>query len=128
MGAWAKASSHRSTMDIRRGGVGGGNSEGWNGESGSSNATSDSESEEGEEEPSPLMASPWGTQESGESELRVGARAGGSGGRKATSGTADGGKTWICHGAQKQHGREKGGLRGWENDDPWGVGGNSGGR
>ena len=58
----------------------------------------------------------------------MGVRAGGSGGGKATSGTADRGETRRRHGAQTQHGRKKGGRRGWESDDPWGVGGNSGGR
>ena len=56
------------------------------------------------------------------------ARAGGSGGGKATSGTADAGETRSRHGAGKQHGGEKGGRRGWESDNPCGVGGNSGGR
>ena len=76
-----------------RGGVGRDDSEGWSGEIGSSDVTSDAESEEAEEEPAPLTASPWGTQESGASGLQMGARAGRSGGRKATSGTAGGGET-----------------------------------
>ena len=102
-GAWARASGRRDTREVGRGGAGGDDSEVWSGESGSSNATSDaeSESEEAEEEPAPLKASPWGTQESGASGLRMGARAGGSGGRKATSGTADGGETRSRHGAGK---------------------------
>ena len=81
-------------------------------------------SEEVKEEPDPLTALPRGTQESGASGLRMGARAGG----KATSGTADGGETRSRHGAGKQHGRKKGGHRGWECEYPWGVEGNSGGR
>ena len=68
--------------------MGGDDSEGWSWESGSSDGTSEAESEEGKEEPAPLAASPWGTQESGARGLWVGARAGGSGGGKATSGTA----------------------------------------
>ena len=55
----------------------------------------------------------------------MGAKAGGSGGGKATSGTADRGKTRRRHWAGKQHGGGKGGSRGWECDDPWGVGGKS---
>ena len=94
----------------------------------SSDVTSDAESEEVKEEPTQLTASPWGMQESGARRIRVGARAGGSGGGKATSRTANGGKTRSRHGARKQYGGEKGGRRGWESDDPWGVGGNSGGR
>ena len=70
----------------------GGDSEGWSGGSGSSDVTSDAESEEAEEEPARLTALPWGTQESGASGLRRGARAGGSGNRKAISGTAEGGR------------------------------------
>ena len=101
---------------------------GWSRESGSSDATSDAESEEGKEEHAPLTASPWGTQESRARGLRVGARSSGSGGGKVTSGTADGGETRSRHGVQKQHGGKKGGRRGWECADPWGVGGNSGGR
>ena len=96
--------------------------------SGSSEVTSDAESEEAEEEPAPLTASPWGTQESGARRLRVGVRAGGSGGRNVTSGTAKGGGMQSCHGAQKENGGKKGGRQGWEIADPWGVGGNSGGR
>ena len=46
-------------------------------------------SEEGKEEHAPLTASPWGTQEIGERGLGVGVRAGGSGGGKVASGTAD---------------------------------------
>ena len=76
-----------------KGGTGGDDSEGWSGESGSSNATSDAELEEGEEKHAPLTASPWGTQESGARGLRVGERAGGSSGMKCTAGTADGGET-----------------------------------
>ena len=45
------------------------------------------------EEHAPLTALPWGTQESGARRLRVGERAGGSGGRKGTSETADWGET-----------------------------------
>ena len=84
--------------------------------------TSDAESEEAEEEPAPLTASSWGTQESGASGLRMGAWASGSGGGKVTSGTADGGETRSCHRAGKIHGGEKGGSQGWECDNPWGVG------
>ena len=92
---------------------GGDGSEGWSGESGISNTKSDAESEEGEEKHAPLTALPWGTQESGARGLRVGARAGGSGGGKDTSSTADGGETRSCHGEQKQNGGKKGGRQGW---------------
>ena len=68
---------------------GGDESKGWSRESGSSDVTSDVELEEAAEEPAPLTALPWGTQESGTSRLRMGTQAGGSGGGKATSGTAD---------------------------------------
>ena len=85
----------------------GDDSEGWSRKSGISDRTSDAESEEGEEEPASLTESPWGTQESGERGLRVGARAGGSGGGKATSRMADGRETRIRHGAQKHHGGGK---------------------
>ena len=115
-------------MEVGRGGAGGDDNEGWSGESGSSDDTLDAESEEGKEEPALLTALQWGMQESGARGLRVCARAGGSGGGKVISGTADGGKTWSRHGAQKHHGGKKGGRRGWECDEPWGVGGNSVGR
>ena len=88
---WAGASGHRATREVGEGGAGGDENEGWSREIGGSNATSDAGSEEGEEEHAPLTASPRGTQESGARRLRVGARAGGSGGGKVTSGTADGG-------------------------------------
>ena len=68
----------------------------------------DVESEEAKEEPSPLTASPWGTQEIVASGLRVGARASGSGGGNATSGTADGGETRRRHVADKATRRGKG--------------------
>ena len=67
----------------------------------------DAESEECEEEPAPLTASPWGMQESGARGLWVVWRAGGSGGRKVTSGTANRGETESRHGTQKQHGGKK---------------------
>ena len=53
-GAWARASGRRATREMGRGGAGEDESEGWSGESGSSNATSDAESEEAKEEPAPL--------------------------------------------------------------------------
>ena len=112
-GAWARASGRRAIRKVGRGGAGGDDSEGWSRESGSNNMTSDAESEESEEKSVPLTASPRGTQESGASGLRMGARAGGSGGGKATYRTADGGETRSRHGAGKQHGGEKGGRRGW---------------
>ena len=127
-GVWAGASGRRSTSEVGRGGAGKEESKGWRGESKSSDEISDAESEKGEEEPALLTASPWGTQESGACGLRVGARAGGSGGEKATSGTADGGEIWSRHGAQKHHRGGKGGRQERAIDDPWGVGGNSGGR
>ena len=110
------------TRKVERGGVGEDDSEGWSGESGSSDTTSDAESEKGEEEPAPLMASPWDTQESEARGLRVGERAGGNSSGKVTSGTADGRETRSRHGAQKHHGGKNGGRRGWECDDPgeWG--------
>ena len=126
--AWAEASGRRATREVGRGAAGGDNSEGWDGESGSSNATLDVESEEGEEEHTSLTALPLGTQESGARELQVGERSGGSGGGKGASGTAGGGETYIRHRAQKHPGRKKGGRRGSESADPWGVGGKSGGR
>ena len=126
--AWEGASGCRAMRAVGGGGAGGDNSKGWSGESRISNATSDAELEGGEEEHAPLTASPWGTQEIGARRLRVGARSGGSGGGKVTSGTADGRETRSRHGAKKQHGGEKGGRRGWECEDPWGVGGDSGGR
>ena len=106
-GAWVGASGRRATREVGRGGAGGDDSEGWSGESGSSDRKSDMESEEGKEEHAPLTASPWGTKESGARGLRVAARAGGAGGGKATSGTANGGETWSRHGAQKHHGGGK---------------------
>ena len=105
--AWGGASGRRFTREVGRGGAGGDNSEGWSGERGSSDETSDAESEEGEEEPAPLTALPRGTQESGASGIRLGARAGGSGGRKFTSGMAGGVETRSRHGAQKKPWREK---------------------
>ena len=87
-GAWARESGRRATREVGIEGAEGDDSEGWSRESGSSDATSDAELEELEEEPAPLTALPWGTQESGASGLRVGARAGRNGGGKATSGTA----------------------------------------
>ena len=83
------------------GGDGGDGSVGWSGESGGSNTTLDAESEEGEEKHASLTASPWGMQESGARGLWGGARAGGSGGGKATSGTANKGRTRSRHGEQK---------------------------
>ena len=41
-----EASGRRATREVGRGGAGGSDSEGWIGESGSSDATSDAESEE----------------------------------------------------------------------------------
>ena len=64
--------------------------------------TSDAESEEGKEEPALLTALPWGTQESGARGLRMGARAGRSGGGKATSGTADGGRHGAAMGRENK--------------------------
>ena len=87
--AWAGASGRRAMREVGRGGAGGDDSKGWSGEIGSSDATSDADSGEGEEEPAPLTALPWGTQESGARGQRVDERAGGSGGGKVTSGTAD---------------------------------------
>ena len=107
MGAWARARGRRAMVEVERGGAGGDDSKVWSGESRRSDATSDAESEEVDEEPAPLTASPWGTQESRASGLRMGARADGSGGGKATSGTADGGETRSRHGAQKQHSEKK---------------------
>ena len=101
------ASDRKITREVGRGGAGGDDSEGLSREGGSSDDTSDVEPEEGEEEPAPLTALPWGTQESGASGLRGGARDGGSGGGKVTSGTADGGDTRRCHGAQNTPRREK---------------------
>ena len=121
-GAWEGASGRRATREVGRGGAEGDDSEGWSGESGSSDTTSDAESEEGEEEHAPLTASPWDTQESGARGLHVGARAGGSGGGKVTSGTADRGETQSRHGAQKQHGgkKEAAGVGSVQNPEEWG--------
>ena len=85
MGEGKRPQGHEGGGKRRRGGD---DSEGWSGESGSSDVTSDAESEEVKEEPTQLMALPWGTQESGARGLRVGERAGRSGDRKVTSGTA----------------------------------------
>ena len=63
--AWAGASGRRATREIGGAGAGGDDSEGWSGESGSSDATSDAELEEGEEKHAPLTVLPWGTQEIG---------------------------------------------------------------
>ena len=115
--AWAGASGRRAMRDVGRGGAGADNSEGWSEESGSSDARSEAESEEGKEAHTKLIASPWGMQESGECGLWMGVRAGGSGGRKGTSRTADGGETRSRHGAQKKNSGKKGGRRGWENAD-----------
>ena len=94
------------------GGVRGDDGEGWSGESRSSDVTSDAESEEVKEEPTQMTASPWGTQESGARRIRVGARAGGSGGGKSTSGTADrGGDTkppWRAKTPRQGKGRPPG--------------------
>ena len=57
--------------------------------SGGSDATSDVETEEDEWVHAPMMASPWGTQESGARGLRVDAQAGGSNDRKSPSAKAD---------------------------------------
>ena len=95
---------------------------------GGSDATSDAETEEDEGDHAPLTASPWGTQEIGERGPRGDARAGRSDGGKGTSATADGGETRGRHGAWREQGGGKGGCQGWEGVEPWGVGGNSGGR
>ena len=87
--------------------MGGDDREGWSGERGSSDATFDTELELGKEEPALLTASPWDAQESGARGLRRGGRAGGSGSRKVTSGTADGRETWSRHGPQTQQGGKK---------------------
>ena len=94
--------------------MGGEDSEGWSGESGSSDATLNAELEEAKEEPAPLTASPWGTQESGASGLQVGARSGGSGSGKATSGTTDGGGDTEPPWGRKTARRGKGRLPGLE--------------
>ena len=95
---WRGASGRRATREVGRGCAGGDDSEGWSGESGGGDASSDVETEEDEGDHAPLKASPWGTQESGARGLRVGERAGRSGGRKVTSGTANGEETWSYHG------------------------------
>ena len=118
MGEGERPQGHEGGGKRRR--RGGDDSEGW--------STSDAELEEAKEGPAAPTASPCGTQESGASRLRRGARAGGSDGGKATSGMADGGETRRRHGAGKHHGGEKGGRQGGECDNPWGVGGKSGGR
>ena len=74
-----------------------------------------------------LTASPWGTQESGARGLHVDARAGGSDGRKAPSGTANETGTRGRHGAWQQKAKN-GGRRDREEAEPLGVGVNLGGR
>ena len=89
------------------GGEGEAESEGWRRESGGSNATSDAEMEEDEGEHAPLTASKRGKQEIRARGLRGDARAGGSGGRKCTSVTANGGRMRGRHGARKENGGER---------------------
>ena len=116
------ASGRRATREVGRGDAGGDDREGWSRESGSSDAISDADSEEVEEDQPLLMALPQGMQKSGARGLQMGVRAGGRGGGKATSGTADGEETRRRHGERKQHGDEKGDRWGWESYDPLGVG------
>ena len=106
-GVWVGASVCRATKEVGRVGAGGDDSEGWSGERGSSDAALDAELEEGKEEPALLTALTWGTQESGARGLRVGARAGGSGGGKVTSGTANGGEDTEPPWGAKTQRREK---------------------
>ena len=103
------------------GGVGA-KSEGWSGDSGGSDATSDAGLEEDKEEHAPLTASIWGTQEIGARGLRVGARAGGSGDRKVTSGTADGGGRGAAMGRKMNTvgKREASGVRNVKTPAEWG--------
>ena len=78
--------------------------------------------EEGEEEHSLLTASPLGTQESGAHGLREGARAGGSGGGKVTSGTADRGGRGAAMGRTKNTvgKREAAGVGSVQTPGEWG--------
>ena len=75
-----------------------------------------------------LMASPWGTQESGAGGLRVDVQAVGSDKRKAPSATANEAETQGCHRARQGQGGHDGGRRGKVGAEPSGVGGNNGGR
>ena len=87
------ARGRRGLREVGRGGEGEAEREGWSGESGGSNATSDVEKEEDEGRHALLMATPWGTQESGGRGIRGDARADRSDDGKGTSATADGGET-----------------------------------
>ena len=98
--------------------------EGW---SGRSDATLDSETEEDDWGHALLTSSSRGTQESGARGLRVVARDGRSDGQNVTSTKDNEGETRGHHGARRDQGDKKGGRRGWEGAEPWGVGGNSGG-
>ena len=116
------ASVLRALRAVGSGGDGEAESEGWSGENGGSDATSDAETEEDEEGHTLLTTWPWGTQESGERGLRGDARSSGSGSRKVTSATADGGETQDRHGEWREQRGKNGRRRGWEEAEPWGVG------
>ena len=101
------ASRCRALREVRRGGEGETESEGWIRESGESDATLDAETEEEEGDHAPLAAFPWGMQESGERGTQGDARAGGSDGGKDTSATANEGETRGHHGAWSDQGGKK---------------------
>ena len=111
-------SSRRAPRKVGRGGEGEAKSEGWSGESGGSNTTLDAEIEKDEGGYSPLTASPWGMQESGERGQWGDARAGRRDSGKGTSATADRGETRGRHGAWRVQGGKKGGRPGWEGAEP----------
>ena len=94
----------------RRGDVQGGSatkSKGWSSGSKGDSAEETEEDETTEweqgESRDTLMASPWGTQESGAGGLQVGAQAGGSDGRKTPSAAADEAVRRGRHGARQGH-------------------------
>ena len=107
-------------------------SEGW---SVGSDAALDKETEEdrrhaGEQEGNKgtMMASPWGTQESGVGGLQVDARVDGRDKRKAPCATADKTGTWGPHGASQGKGGNGGDRREKVGAEPSGVGENNGDR
>ena len=93
-------------------------SEGWSGRSEGGLAEETEETEEyrmtvGVPEGSgdTLMASPWGTQESGTGVLQGGTRSGGSDTRKSPSAATREAGTRGCHGARPGQGEKNGGRR-----------------
>ena len=105
------ASGRRGPREVMRSGEGGeSESEGWRG--GSDDAL-DAETEEEGWGHAPLMASPWGTQESGARGLQVDASSSGRDGRKSPSAAADEAGTrgsheaWHGQGAKREASRDR---------------------